>query len=126
MRLSAQSSFTSVDIGSWIGANVTPQLRAAGEQSAMLVMDTAKQLVPVDTGRLRDSIDYQVMEDAQQITWIISPHTEYANRIEFGFVGTDSLGRTYNQAAQPYMRPAWDESQAQVFQIFNGGMARAA
>jgi HK97 gp10 family phage protein len=126
MRLSATATTTSVDIGSWIQERVTPQVRAAAVQSAELVMDTAKAIVPVDTGRLRDSIDYQITEDALQITAIISPHTEYANRIEFGFIGVDSLGRTYNQAAQPYMRPAWDENQGQVFQIFNGGMARVA
>lgn len=119
MRLSAVASFTSVDVGSWIEANVTPKVKNAGERSAILLMDTAKSIVPVDTGRLRDSIDYQVTEDAQQITWIISPHTEYAEFVELG---------TYRQAAQPYMRPAWDENQAQVFQIFNSGtaMARAA
>ncbi len=123
MRLSATATTTSVDIGSWIQANVTPKVRSAGEQSAILVMDTAKAIVPIDTGRLRESIDYQVMEDALQITWIIAPHTEYADRIEFGFHGVDSLGRYYNQGPQSYMRAGWDESQARVYQNFNTGMA---
>lgn len=33
----------------------------------------------------------------------------YGPRLEFGFVGKDSLGRTYNQPAYPYLRPAFDE-----------------
>lgn len=39
----------------------------------------------------------------------------YAARIEFGFAGQDSLGRTYSQSPQPYLRPAFDENQAEVF-----------
>jgi hypothetical protein len=30
-------------------------------------------------------------------------------RLEFGFVGTDSLGRTYNQPPYPHVGPAIDE-----------------
>lgn len=33
----------------------------------------------------------------------------YAARLEFGFVGTDSKGRTYNQGPRPYMRRALNE-----------------
>lgn len=116
MRLSAVASFTSVDVGSWVQANVAPKVKSAMEQASILIMDTAKEIVPVDTGRLRDSIDYQITEDALQTTSIISPHTEYAEFVEFG---------TSRQPSQPFMRPAWDENQAQVFQIFNGGMERA-
>lgn len=35
----------------------------------------------------------------------------YGPRLEFGFVGKDSLGRVYNQPAYPYMRPGYDEKQ---------------
>lgn len=31
-----------------------------------------------------------------------------ARRLEFGFVGTDSLGRTFNQAPLPHWRPMWE------------------
>lgn len=30
----------------------------------------------------------------------------YGRRLEFGFVGTDSLGRTYNQPPFPHVQPA--------------------
>jgi hypothetical protein len=32
----------------------------------------------------------------------------YAARLEFGYEGTDSLGRSYHQSAQPHVRPAFD------------------
>ena len=32
----------------------------------------------------------------------------YGPRIEFGYVGRDSLGRYYSQASQPFLRPAVD------------------
>ncbi len=38
----------------------------------------------------------------------IGSNVEYALRIEFGFNGQDSLGRTYNQAAKPFLRPILD------------------
>ena len=39
----------------------------------------------------------------------VGPTMVYARRIELGFRGPDSLGRTYNQAPKPYVRPAYDE-----------------
>lgn len=32
----------------------------------------------------------------------------YGPRLEFGFEGTDALGRSYHQSAQPHVRPAFD------------------
>jgi hypothetical protein len=36
-------------------------------------------------------------------------------RLEFGFVGKDSLGRNYNQPPYPHMRPAADEIEPEFF-----------
>jgi hypothetical protein len=36
----------------------------------------------------------------------------YARRVEYGFMGTDALGRKYHQPAQPYLRPSFDENRA--------------
>lgn len=33
-----------------------------------------------------------------------------SNRHEFGFMGVDSLGRTYHQAPRPHRRPAMEQS----------------
>ena len=54
----------------------------------------AKQLCPVDTGRLRNSITHaQLTEDTE----VIGTNVEYAPYVELG---------TSRQRAQPYLRPA--------------------
>ena len=54
----------------------------------------AKQLCPVDTGRLRNSITHaQVDEDTE----VIGTNVKYAPFVELG---------TRKQKAQPYLRPA--------------------
>jgi hypothetical protein len=58
----------------------------------------AKNIVPVDTGALRDSI--QIRGTA------ITTDKDYAHRINFGFVGEDSLGRYYNQSPTFFMTDA--------------------
>ncbi|WP_251961579.1 HK97 gp10 family phage protein [Salinibacter ruber] len=60
--------------------------------------ERAKDIVPVDTGALRDSI--QVRGTA------ITTPLDYAHRINFGFVGEDSLGRFYNQEGTYFMTDA--------------------
>ncbi len=79
----------------------------------------AKLLVPVKTGHLRDSIHMELLEASDNKTVVaVTPVYEdggpygidpaYARRIEFGFMGVDSLGRAYHQAAESYMRQAYD------------------
>lgn len=63
------------------------------------------------------------------VTYKIGTDLEYAARIEFGFTGPDSLGRVYNQPAQPYLRPAFDTKRtAAVNEIGRvlGRLAKAA
>lgn len=64
--------------------------------AAEFIKDRAQQLVPVDTGRLRDSI--RVNEIGPR-SYTVGPgdEVEYADYVEFG---------TSRMAAQPYMRPA--------------------
>lgn len=45
-----------------------------------------------------------------------------ARRLEYGFVGTDSMGRTYDQQPYPHMGPAVDT----IEPIFHAAMAKAA
>jgi HK97 gp10 family phage protein len=53
----------------------------------------AKQIVPVDTGRLRNSITHEV--DGKEV--FIGTNVEYAPPIEYG---------TIKQKAQPFLQPA--------------------
>lgn len=106
-----------------------PMLERAVVAGALLVVNAAKQDAPYKTGNLRRSIHVGGHGDlsnttgtqieaptvsATRVEVLAGTNVEYAGRIEYGFSGTDSLGRTYNQEAQPYLRPAVDENESAV------------
>jgi HK97 gp10 family phage protein len=69
----------------------------------------------VDTGNLLNSIQVKDVKSSGDIAEAsIGTNVVYAARQEFGFVGTDSLGRVYNQPARPYLRPAIDENHDKI------------
>lgn len=76
------------------------------KRTSIKVVRRAKRLAPVDTGRLRSSIVDEISRDSRGLVARVGTDVKYAARIEFGFSGKDSLGREYNQAAQPFLRPA--------------------
>lgn len=83
---------------------------------------------PVITGNLKGSICWATKDetggDSEAIdkpdddyTVRIGSVVEYAARVELGFVGTDSLGRSYSQAPKPYLQPALESNKEQIIQI---------
>lgn len=46
----------------------------------------------------------------------VGTNVVYGRRVELGFVGRDSLGRRYNQAAKPYLYPAYFAHESDVGQ----------
>ena len=60
---------------------------------------------PVDTGALRASL-LSESKLREKLLFILQDGVEYGLRQELGFVGVDSLGRSYNQAARPFVVPA--------------------
>ena len=92
-------------------------LEDAAWAGSLEVMNAAQEKAPVKTGTLRRSIHPEVVEKTdKRVTVRVGPDVPYGARIEFGFVGTDSLGRKYNQGPRPYMRPAFEETKGQVIQ----------
>lgn len=59
------------------------------------IADDARRRVPVDTGTLKGTIDYEIDEDKNRIT--IGANTDYAINVEKG---------SSNQKAQPFITPA--------------------
>jgi hypothetical protein len=91
------SDFT-VEIDKWVKkakANADLATRAI----ALALLERVQELTPVDTGRLRAS--FQIEPPIGEVTADepvdIVTNVEYARRIEYGFVGKDSLGRQYDQ-----------------------------
>ena len=101
----------------WYGDDVIRSARAsipvAVRKACVIVEGAAKTNASgfVVTGALMNSITHEMVSDHEGK---VGPAVVYDRRIELGFVGTDSLGRRYNQAAQPYLRPAADSNRARV------------
>jgi HK97 gp10 family phage protein len=64
-----------------------------GEQ----ILADAQRLVPVDTGRLRASLDMEVQDVGDQVVLRVGSNVEYAAFVETG---------TSRTRAQPYLAPA--------------------
>lgn len=71
------------------------------EKVSEKVVDRAKSLAPVGTGRLRDSIDYELREDAQGVFGVVT----YGPEAFYGLF--QELG-TEKMPAHPFLRPAVD------------------
>jgi Bacteriophage HK97-gp10, putative tail-component len=86
-------------------------------EAAALVEKAAKEHASgapgpnVVTGDLRRSVVVTDISATGSMGWTarIAPTTSYGRRVELGFHGTDRLGRHYDQAARPFLRPALDE-----------------
>lgn len=110
-------------------------------EAALLIQGQAVVLAPVDSGRLKLSIDYEV--DEGQLIAYVGTNVEYAIYVEFGtgefaengqgrkggWVYPDPEGGrsengkqkfffTYGQEPQPYLRPAFRTNRSRVESIF--------
>lgn len=61
------------------------------------------------TGDYRRSISMSVESTPGSTTVIVGTNAPQGRRLEFGFNGVDSLGRSYNQPPFPHFGPALDE-----------------
>lgn len=94
--------------------------------AAQFIANDARANVPVDTGTLRRSITVETVAPGDVR---VGSDVAYARRIEYGFHAADRRGRQYHQAAQPFLRPAFDANQERVQQAIVDGaraMMRAA
>ena len=73
------------------------------KEGAQVILDKSQELVPVRTGNLKNS--GEVIEQSEG--YAVQYTTNYAAPVEFG---------TSKMAAQPYLRPAIDESQDKVLE----------
>lgn len=87
-----------------------PALTTAAKAGILPIQNAAIDNAPYLTGTLRRSIHTEEIEESAHSAMVATgTDVEYAARVEFGFVGTDSAGRSYHQSAKPYLRPAYDE-----------------
>lgn len=70
------------------------------------------------TARLFSSISKAVVRTPREVIGAYGTNVVYALRLELGFVGVDRLGRRYNQAPRPYLRPALQRNRDRVARFF--------
>lgn len=87
----------------------------AAQAGILPIQNEAIVLVAKDEGDLSRSIHTETLKSSNTYAEVATgTDKEYAARIEFGFMQADSLGRHYNQPAQPYMRPAHDTKSSEA------------
>jgi HK97 gp10 family phage protein len=96
----AQLAFTVVTVPGEITAQKRMQMKALGNE----VESIAKGFAPVDTGFLRESIYTWV--DGNSL--VLESNADYASFVEYG---------TYKEEAQPFLRPAIEESQDMILEV---------
>lgn len=98
-------------------------LTAAIFSGALIIQEIAVIKAPYDTGTLRRSITIRLQVTSGKILARIGTNLVYARRVEYGFADTDSLGRTFNQAGKPYLRPAYDTGKDKAIKEITGALA---
>ena len=99
----------------WYGDKVIKSMEdaisKALEASALVVEGAAKNLAPVDTGNLRNSITHEVEKKEARV----GTKVEYAPFVELG---------TVKMAAQPYLNPALEMNKGNIRKIFADAIRR--
>ena len=118
MGLSASASYQSTGAASSIVARVAAAAAQGVANWAQSVLTDALQIVPVDTGQLRDSGHLETASDGEGVAVQVVFDAPYAVYVEFGsgIRGAESAGAgpgPYSPtwpgaAAQPFVRPAAD------------------
>lgn len=134
MRLSAKATYRPrLSSGQFMETVITPGARASVQAACQTIQQRAQERCPVDTGALQASITTEIDDSGKTIVGIVAPHTSYAAYVEFGtgVAGANSPGAgagPYNEnwpgmAAQPYMRPAYEEVKPQILELFRSNIA---
>ncbi|GAA3371200.1 hypothetical protein GCM10020367_20900 [Streptomyces sannanensis] len=92
-----------------------PQATAVVQHYAMLLETRIKAKASgrpgpnAPTGDYRRSWAHEVSTDGVTVTATVGTNKPQARRLEYGFVGADSLGRVFNQPPFPHVGPAVEE-----------------
>ena len=92
---------------------ITEELGKAVRDLVLIVEAKAKELCPVDTGKLRASITPVIQSWAKAY---VGTNTHYAPYVEYG---------TKMSPAQPFLEPAFLEGKKQASKVFGKAISRA-
>lgn len=69
---------------------------------ALVKNKLSDDVLHVRTGRLRRSINQRVTSDQNSVTGIVGTNVEYAQRLEYGFKGTESVRESLRHITQAF------------------------
>lgn len=142
-RLSSGKARFSADVDAWV-QETEKRINAVIRESTQRVISVMQSNVPYKDGFLRASLVISVNADLPKADRTeedgLGPYTEsylqmqisnltggdklvagytmvYARRLEYGFTGVDSLGRSYSQAPRGWVRAASQEWRGIVQQV---------
>jgi hypothetical protein len=107
------------------------RISAAGavavKKAGLAVQAAGMSLTKVLSGTLRRSWVTETVAASPLGVYAVKvgPTMVYARRIELGFKGADSLGRVYNQAPSPYVKPAYDRTMPRIRPLVIAEIANA-
>lgn len=79
------------------------------------------------TGDYRRSINTKLSSSGANAEATVGTNKPQANRLEYGFSGTDRLGRHYNQPPYPHWKPAVMETRDQIVRdIANAALGKGS
>lgn len=84
-----------------------------------------QEVIQYVTGTLRRSIHVETSMEGVNHIALVGTNVPYARRLEYGFIGKDSLERTYHQAPAPRWRPTFDNNLRKYESIIAGAFNRA-
>ncbi|GGU44112.1 hypothetical protein GCM10010289_75970 [Streptomyces violascens] len=97
-------------------------VEAAMRHSAQALVQDVRQRASgrpgprVITGRYRASWSSEVHRAGRVVVGDVGTSAPQGRRLEFGFVGVDSLGRHYSQRPYPHLGPAVDQAGSRLVQ----------
>lgn len=83
-----------------------------------------QEVIAYKSGTLRKSVHVEPNTENGSPIALVGSDVKYARRIEYGFVGYDSLGRFYQQMPRPSWRPMFDINLSKYARIMEEEMAK--
>ncbi|MFJ7422736.1 HK97 gp10 family phage protein [Streptomyces uncialis] len=107
-------------------ARTLPETMAVVQHYAMLLETRVKANASgrpgpnAPTGDYRRSWTHEVFTAGVAVTAVVGTNKPQGRRLEYGFVGADSLGRVFNQQPYPHVGPAVEEIAPQFVAALGG------
>lgn len=96
------------------------RLRANGSVVTSNLVNSVTYSTSKTQAGVRGKTTGRPLAAARPLTVRIGSNVVYAARVEFGFVGADSLGRVYNQPPKSYLRAGVLSHQEEIKKVMGG------